>query len=61
MGTQGHDADEERDAESLITVGASLGIALNHINRSMGLQDIYPFVLTPVIREKLSFAHRWIG
>lgn len=61
LGNEGYDAYEERDAESLVTVGASLGIALNHVNRSMGLQDIYPFVLTPVIREKLGFAHRWIG
>lgn len=55
----GYDAYAESDAERLITTGAGLGIALNHVNRSMGLQDIYPFVLTPVTREKLSFVHRW--
>ncbi len=44
-------------ADRLITFGAELGIALNHINRSMGLADIYPFVLTPKIREKLAFVH----
>ena len=55
----GYDASAESDAERLVTTGAGLGIALNHVNRSMGLPDIYPFVLTPVIREKLGFVHRW--
>ncbi|WP_193176471.1 zinc-binding metallopeptidase family protein [Oricola nitratireducens] len=55
-----YDAYGEQDAERLVTIGAGLGIALNHVNRSMGLEDIYPFVLTPVIREKLGFAHRWM-
>ena len=26
----------------------------------MGLPDIYPFVLTPEIREKLAFVHGWM-
>ena len=55
-----YDPYAERDAEWLITVGAGLGIALNHINRSMGLPDIYPFVLTPPNRGKLAFVHRWM-
>lgn len=55
-----YDAYAEQDAERLVTIGAGLGIALNHVNRSMGLQDIYPFVLTPVIREKLAFVSRWM-
>lgn len=52
-----YDPYAERDADRLITFGAELGIALNHVNRSMGLADIYPFVLTPPIREKLAFVH----
>jgi hypothetical protein len=56
----GYDAYAETDPERLIATGAHIGIALNHVNRSMGLADIYPFVLTPVIRAKLGFAHRWI-
>jgi hypothetical protein len=55
-----YDAYAETDAEKLITIGAGLGIALNHVNRSMGLQDVYPFVLTPVIREKIAFVSRWM-
>ena len=55
-----YDAYGEDDAARLIHIGAALGIGLNHINRSMGLQDIYPFVLTPVTRQKLVFAHSWM-
>ena len=52
-----YDPYAERDADRLVTFGAELGIALNHVNRSMGLADIYPFVLTPPIRAKLAFVH----
>ena len=53
-----YDPYREGDAERLVSIGAEIGIALNHANRSMGLSDIYPFVLTPPIRGKLAFAHR---
>ena len=56
----GYDAYAERDAERLITGGASLGIGLNHVNRAMGLDDLYPFVLAAETRAKLAFAHGWI-
>lgn len=56
----GYDAYLQTDAEQLISTGVELGIALNHVNRSMGLQDLYPFVLTPTIREKLVFVHQWL-
>lgn len=55
-----YDAYGEEDAERLVMIGAGLGIALNHVNRSVGIDDIYPFILTPVIREKLGFVHRWM-
>ncbi|MCI5074278.1 putative zinc-binding metallopeptidase [Oricola sp.] len=54
-----YEAYRDPDGERLITAGAGLGLALNHVNRSMGIQDIYPFVLTPVIREKLAFVNAW--
>ncbi|CAJ59838.1 MULTISPECIES: zinc-binding metallopeptidase family protein [Frankia] len=34
-----------------------LTYALNAINRSMGRDDLYPFVLTPAVQAKLSFVH----
>ena len=53
-----YDAYAERDPERLIGYGARLGIALNHVNRSIGRADLYPFVHTPAIVEKFSFVHR---
>lgn len=34
-----------------------LAIALNQVNRSMGKEDLYPFVLSPVVIDKLEFVH----
>lgn len=50
-----------REAEKLISHATRLSIAINHVNRSMGLPDLYPFVLTPTIRDKLAFVHHWIA
>jgi hypothetical protein len=38
-----------------IDAWSELSIALNSINRSMGLRDIYPFVLSKPVVEKLRF------
>ncbi len=35
-----------------------LSVILNELNRSMGLSDAYPFILTPRIIHKLGFIHR---
>lgn len=35
-----------------------LTLALNSLNRSMGLRDVYPFVIAPAVIEKLEFIHR---
>ncbi len=35
-----------------------LSVILNELNRSMGLSDAYPFILTPRIIHKLDFIHR---
>ena len=37
-----------------------LTFAVNSINRSMGVPDLYPFVLAPVVVIKLSFIHERI-
>ena len=34
-----------------------LTFAVNSINRSMGIADLYPFVLAPAVIVKLSFIH----
>ena len=55
-----YDPYTETRAERLITVGVDLGMKLNHVNRSMGLPDIYPFALAPAVRTKLGLVHGWI-
>ena len=34
--------------------------AANSLNRSMGLADLYPFVISPPVIEKLGFMHRLV-
>ena len=41
--------------EEIIGAWSELMIALNSINRSMGLLDTYPFVLSPAVVNKLGF------
>lgn len=50
----------ETDAEHLIYVAAALTVGVNHVNRSMGLPDLYPFVLSETARHKLAFVHDWL-
>lgn len=37
-----------------------LTFAVNALNRSMGLPDLYPFVLAPAVTDKLAFIHRLV-
>jgi hypothetical protein len=45
------------DFEDLIGAWLPLTLALNSLNRGMGLSDIYPFVLSRRAIEKLRFVH----
>lgn len=44
-----------RDLEQLLAAWLPLTYALNAINRSMGAQDLYPFVLPAAVQRKLAF------
>jgi hypothetical protein len=44
--------------EDLMAGWVPLTVALNSLNRSMGLADPYPFVLPPPALEKLRFVHQ---
>ncbi len=46
--------------EEIISDWGALTVALNALNRSMGLADAYPFVLSPRTVEKLRFVHQVI-
>jgi hypothetical protein len=45
------------DMDQLIDAWLPIAFAVNSLNRSMGLTDLYPFVLTPKTIEKLGFIH----
>jgi hypothetical protein len=45
------------DFDDLTNAWFPLTVALNSLNRSMGLQDVYPFVLSPTSIAKLRFVH----
>ena len=44
-------------AAPLFETWVPLSKALNSLNRTMGLQDMYPFTLSPPVVEKLSAIH----
>ena len=48
------------DTATLVHVAAALAARINHVNRSMGLADIYPFVLSEAAHRKLAFVHDWL-
>tara|TARA_R110001592_G_scaffold359813_1_gene667158 strand:- start:5691 stop:6860 length:1170 start_codon:yes stop_codon:yes gene_type:complete len=45
---------------SILDTWMDFSIILNSLNRSMGMNDAYPFVLTKPVRTKLSFIHHAI-
>ncbi len=47
--------------EDLIAAWVPLTVALNSLNRSMGLPDLYPFVLADPVISKLRFVHRVVS
>ena len=46
-----------REPSPLIETWVPLASALNSLNRTMGQQDIYPFIVSPPVVEKLSAIH----
>ena len=56
----GIDPDNVADIQSLINVWLPVSTALNSLNRTMGKDELYPFVLSPAVIEKLGFVHRLV-
>ena len=46
------------DFNEIISTWLPFSFAMNSINRAMGHTDLYPFVITPAVMEKLSFIHK---
>ena len=51
------DPYREADFEALLTSWNPVAYSINELNRSMGLNDAYPFQLTPAVRGKLHLVH----
>ncbi|MBJ2174484.1 putative zinc-binding peptidase [Aureibaculum sp. A20] len=47
-----------KDFNVIIDTCVPLTFAVNSINRAMGLPDVYPFVISPAVIEKLKFIHQ---
>ncbi len=45
------------DFDRIAEVWIPLSVALNSIHHSMGERDLYPFILTPLIKQKLAYVH----
>lgn len=52
------DAYDHEDFQRVIAHWFPLTLALNSLNRSMGHEHAYPFVLAPKVIDKLGFVHR---
>lgn len=55
------DAYREKDFDTIVRAWLPLTYAVNSLNRAMGQPDLYPFVLTPAVLDKLRFVHELIG
>lgn len=53
-------AEEQTGFHKLLEDWVPLTLALNSLNRSMGLQDLYPFVLSQAAIDKLCFVHELV-
>ncbi|MDP9118368.1 MAG: putative zinc-binding peptidase [Actinomycetota bacterium] len=49
--------EEADEFGGIVRTWLPLTYALNAVNRSMGKDDLYPFVLPPMVLEKLRFVH----
>ena len=54
------DAYTEPDFGEIFDHWVALTIALNSLNRSLGHEHAYPFVLSQTVQEKLAFVHRLV-
>ncbi len=43
--------------ETIVEAWLPMTFAVNSINRSMGVDDLYPFVISPEVIEKLKVVH----
>tara|TARA_R110002051_G_scaffold298457_4_gene365306 strand:- start:11311 stop:12375 length:1065 start_codon:yes stop_codon:yes gene_type:complete len=52
------DPYQESNFEKIIDSCIPLYFAMNSMNRSMGITDIYPFVISDAVKKKMNFIHQ---
>ena len=60
VGFGGETAPLAADVDAMVARYQELGIALNEVNRSMGLLDVVPEVFVPAVLDKLRFIHELV-
>lgn len=55
------DPYRESDFEALLALWSPLSRGLNELNRSLGMNDAYPFDISPAVKGKLHLVHMAIG
>jgi hypothetical protein len=56
----GFDPYIQEDFDAIIDAWLPVTFAVNSINRSMGIDDLYPFVISPAVVDKLKVVHEII-
>ncbi len=51
------DPYKQADFDTILEAWIPMTFAVNSMNRSMGLDDLYPFVISPEVEEKLKVVH----
>jgi len=52
--------EDDKDIDEVLNCWGELAVTINELNRSLGLLDAYPFVVTPMVANKLRFIHQAI-
>ena len=55
------DPYDATDFDVIVERAVPLSYAVNSINRAMGIPDVYPFVISTRVREKLTFVHELVA
>jgi hypothetical protein len=50
----------ESDFDKIVHKAVPVSFAVNSINRAMGIPDVYPFVISPGVVEKMKFIHQLV-
>jgi hypothetical protein len=50
-----------RDFDALLEVWRPLTYAINSLNRTMGVPDLYPFVISAAVVAKLRYIHHVVA